>query len=384
MTAPIETLRTHNIELLLSPTLPADPLSPCFAATTTAGARTQEYPVHRALFYAGAGSPGLESLLTHNPPTPTGTFLRALTLPGLASSAESVHIIDPATPDTLTPLTTFLLSGTTPSKGHTLKPAALPLLKSLLSTAAAHSPTPTTASNKPDTSESLAAALAEWSTAAHTNLAESVARVEKATLQWYQLPYRADDITLNLRFTVNETFLRRAEQGWWMLLGRVKGAGMATAETQVATMEEAREYALQQVAGLHRAAQGVLGRFGVTVGSGAAFSGLMYAGGTGLYEAGSVSAVAVVLGWWWLVRGWGNVRGRFLGDVAEGGRERVRMAEEVVWGVMKRGLEMREMEAGKTEMKRMREVREALEAVKVIERDAKQEGLTGRQKRDRR
>lgn len=65
--APVEELKMYNLDFVLVNSSSANPMLPKFRAAEVSGVRVVEYPVHKAIFFAGHGSAGLTTLLSRRP-----------------------------------------------------------------------------------------------------------------------------------------------------------------------------------------------------------------------------------------------------------------------------------------------------------------------------
>jgi hypothetical protein len=404
VTAPIEILKTHNIELVVTSYLTgADPLVPLFQSTDIPGARVIEYPVHKTLFYAGSGTLGVGKLLesarfTRDKPE---QVRRVIALAGgdAAGGVGNVQVISPTREgDAVKSVKEWLLEGTTAPTETAVKPTVKALLRDIFATAEGEleaaaktppAPIAVAAVEGGDTTESLAQAIAAWSKGAHIELRDSTvaafAGKEWRKIEWWKLLWRIDDVGTISRSVVSTGFLLESEERATFLAGRIYGAGYSKHETVrtdtgdvIELAENPRPLAISRqrtdiiqglVPSLQAAAQRYLLSFLSTSGISGAFSALLFLSDMSLYSALTVAAVGTVGSARWLQGQWAKEREAFQDAVREKGREAIVESERWAWDRLKAGLKAEvdaemEREKAKREVLR-RAVREGVEVCKI-------------------
>jgi hypothetical protein len=383
LTAPVEVLKTSNIEIVIAAEIGRNPLVLTFLASNTPGARAIEYPVHRTVFYAGSGKEGIRTLVETASafPTKLEQVLRLISLPGGEGNDvgfPSLRIVDLNAGETgLQWLKEWLLSGTVPEKGRVLKPVVESLLRDVVWDAvkevddkdSVQPPSSPVYSSRGDSADTLARAIAAWSKAAHKELHDSLQTMfsgkEWAMIEWWKLLWRVDDVGTVGKSIINKGFLRQSDDGVTFLTGRMFGAGYSpplpfAEDGQVLrNISEGRidphgawwtvlrpSYIGQQrediirnlVPSLQSSANKYLLAAFSCSGISWVFSVLLYMSEVSLYSASTAAAVGTVMSLRWLQKKWIKERKKFEETVREKGREAIVGCERWSWEKMAENL----------------------------------------------
>ncbi|KAA8912425.1 hypothetical protein FN846DRAFT_903564 [Sphaerosporella brunnea] len=374
VTAPIDVLKTNNVELVVtSNLLGADPLVPLFQSTDIPGARVIEYPVHKTLLYAGSGVAGMGRLLasarfTRDSPE---QVRRVIALPGGEGVEGKVQVIDPTKgEEAVKGIREWLLEGTTSPTETAIKPAVKALLHDIFAKAQKDleeeaKELSVAALESGDTAESLAHAIGGWSQAAHVELRDSMEAAflgkEWGKIEWWKLLWRTDDVGAVSRNIITTGFLPESEEKATFLAGRLYGAGYSKNETVRTDTGDVMELAenprpmsithrraeiLQNlVPNLQAAAQKYLLSFLSTTGISGAFSTLLWLSDVPLYSALTVAAAGSVSSARWLQSRWMKECKTFQGVVREQAREAIVESERWAWERLRAGIQQTEAEA---------------------------------------
>ncbi|KAI5844188.1 hypothetical protein BZA05DRAFT_410176 [Tricharina praecox] len=397
LTVPVPFLK--DVELVATAHCGSDPLVPVFQAADVPGSRVFEYPVHKAVLYAGEGADGVRRLVEFPVQRGEGEgVLRVLALPGAAKAVEEgkVMVVDPTSGQAVERVKEWLLEGTASPADGGVKPVVNALLRDILSHARlslaselVEPPPSAQPAAESDTAETLAAAIGIWSHSAHLELKSSIetafASKEWNKLHWYKLPYRIDDVPTIARYILKTGFLPEAEGAATFLAGRMLGAGYNKgaqirtttgdvvqsdgniAPTHIPLQREAAVNELVPV--LHAAGQRFLFKSLGTTAQLGALSALLVAEDVSLYSALSVAALGTVGSAMWLQKRWGSEKVKFQEAVREKARVAVVESERWAWGRLKEGLvkvvdDEVERESRRRRMVLEEEIKEGLEICK--------------------
>ena len=405
LTAPVEVLRTNNIEIVIAAEIGRNPLVPTFRASTTRNARAIEYPVHRTVFYAGSGKEGIRRLIQTASAfqTQPDQILRLISLPGGGGDdvgLPTFRVVDLNAGETgLQWLKEWLLSGTVPEKGRVLKQLVRDLLRDVVWDAATKvgeednaQPLPSPVfSSRGDSADTLARAITAWSKAAHKELHDSLQAMfsgkEWAKIEWWKLLWRVDDVGTVGKSIINKGFLRESNEGATFLAGRMFGAGyspplpFAEDGRMLRNISEGRidphgawwtvlrpSYIGQQrediirtlVPSLQSSANKYLLAALSCSGISWAFSVLLYMSEGSLYSASAVAAVGTVMSLRQLQKRWIKERKKFENTVREKGREAIVGCERWSWEKMAENVRRDLPQDLDTKMKERESLRKAL------------------------
>ncbi|CCX05313.1 Similar to hypothetical protein [Tuber melanosporum Mel28]; acc. no. XP_002842096 [Pyronema omphalodes CBS 100304] len=382
--APIELLKTNNMELVVMSRISRDPLVPVFNASEIKGARVIEYPVHKTLVYGGSGAEGVARVMETVTPTEDKPeqILRLVSLPGEPVKKECFHIIDVEAGKGIEAVKSWLVAGTT-TEGS-IKPVVKTLLHDILSAANKEISVSTPAAGNTgatrieggDSPDSLAAAISTWSHTAHLELKSSVAESQEwRKLDWWKLLWRVDDVGHISRHAVTTSFLRHSEADSTFLAGRLYGAGYRDRSSLEPELELERPYYIAEqrnhivtalIPGLQAAAQKYLLSSLSTSGLSAVFSTLLYLSDIPLYSAMTVAAVGTVGSARWLQSRWMKERRGFQENMREKGREAIVESERWAWNRLKEGIATETEEVDAEREKRLRLREELEEGIKKL------------------
>lgn len=205
-----------------------------------------------------------------------------------------------------------------------------------------------------------------WAQRAHTELRDELdAAFQSRTwtkLKWWKLFWRVDDVSMFLHDVIERNWLVDAEKRLLWLIGRCTQAGIysqfeadleireSTSETAVSgrdvggsrplpfdIMEYRRVYLQRSIPALQALSQSLVLQTASISGAGVALSGLLYASlpWLGLYEAGSVGALAIVWALRRLQRQWEASKAGLQQELREGGRRALQRTEEVLRAAIK-------------------------------------------------
>ena len=355
VTAPLPALRDRNVELVLAPPTAVRNglLLPVFQSTETPGARVMEYPVHKTVLrmegvrgMLAVGAEGGE---------------RVLRVVGDEVVEPGVTGVDG--------VLEWVLAGTQGGE-KVFKPAVRALLRDVFGSARAgleggrkkklgeEEVGGGRGREGGDTAESIAAAIAAWSTAAHMELKEATEGGFKgrewAKLEWWKLLWRIDDVGVVSRRVIESGFLPASDDRAGFLAGRMFGAGFG-ARQQVRTeagdivevdedprpghiRDHREEIVRADVPRLQAAGLKYLLSSLSTAGLSGAFSALLVMSDVSLYSSLTVAAVGTVGSARWLQSRWMRERRRFQDTVREKGREAIVESERWAWDRLRAGL----------------------------------------------
>lgn len=359
----------NNIEIVVvASKIPADPLVPLVQTSGVSGARVVEYPVHKALFYAGSGTNAVLALLDTVTPImcKSDRVLRLVSLPGHVEERNSIKVIDLDGGRGVEDVKEWLLAGTTAS--GTLRPATKSLLLDVVASAseelsaAALNPKSIEAG---DTPETLARAISAWSRAAHTELNAVAESHEWHKLDWWKLPWRVDDVGHISRHVMATSFLTHSEKEAAFLAGRLLGAGYNNPTSELGLELERPAWIPEQrnqiittlIPSLQSEAQKCFFSSFSTSGLSAAFSALLYLSDVPLYSALTVAVAGTVGSIRWLQSRWMREGRAFQDAVKEKGRIAIVESERWAWERLKQGRKIKVSE----EAKKREQLRYALE-----------------------
>ncbi|KAF8536689.1 hypothetical protein BDD12DRAFT_807595 [Trichophaea hybrida] len=374
LTAPMEVLRTNNIEIVVTSRISPDPLVLLFQPTDTPGARVIEYPVHKTLFYGGSGAEGVARLLETITPTMyrPQQVLRVISLPGVVAKNEHIQVIDLDRGQGIEDVRSWLLAGTTTS--NTLKPAIKSLLHDIFTSASHELSTSTTSTTTPtriedgDTPETLASAIITWSHTAHLELKTSAESQEWRKLEWWKLLWRVDDVGNVSQHIVTSTFLTQSEEDVAFLAGRLFSAGYNNPNSLELELQLDRPMYIQEkrneimttlIPNLQATAQKYLFSSLSTSALSAASSALLYLSDVPLYSALTMAAVGTVGSVRWLQSRWMREKRGFQETVRERGREAIVDSERWAWSKLKEGIKT-EVGEGELEREKIERLKSAL------------------------
>jgi len=376
-----------DVELVAASHCGRDPLVPVFQATDIPGARVIEYPVHKAVLYAGEGVEGVMRLVGFPVERVAGeSVLRVLAIPGTKAKWDGkVMIVDSTSGQAVEGVKEWLLAGTAlPAEVDGVKPVVNALLRDILfrayiSLASEPAEAPSSVQPPPegDNAETIATAISTWSNSAHLELKSSTETAftskEWNKLEWYKLPYRIDDVATISRDILTTGFLPEAEGAVTFLAGRMYGAGynkssqVRTTTGDVAELDETaapthiplqREAAmLELVPALQAGGQKFLISSLSTTALSGALSALLVVSDVSMYSALSVAALGTVGSSRWLQKRWERERVRFQEAVRERARTAIVESERWAWGRLNEGLVMKVDE----EVVKVRSKRRAME-----------------------
>ena len=419
LTIPSRTLQKHNLEILVSslqleiapsefgPASQAHDaiLVPGFNAQATSSGRSSHmtYPVHKTLLMGN----GIESLVDY------GRFTAGSTESNLPAQMVQVAVEAPAQSGAqssedgsksavlldvdagehalasirqsinnaltwehgwfkagIPPLTTWLLSGLTPTQTTTLKPLVQNLITSVLADTEKAIAASTQAAELEaraltvplSVRRDLLAATATWSEKAHeelrTQLDIAFASRNWARLKWYKLFWRSDDVTMLLSEIMERRWLPEAEKGFTYLAGRIEGAGLVSADVDGKLLNgSAAEVAPslpayplhipstrtalseRTIPSLQSLSQSLVLQTGTGIGITTALTSMAYLGFSTatLFEAGAVFAFGVVISLKRLQNKWEDAREYWQGEVREQGRVALKQSEEGIREVVETG-----------------------------------------------
>ena len=315
------------------------------------GARVIEYPVHKALFYAGSGTNAVLTLLDTITPIvyKSDRVLRLVSLPGHVSERNSTKVIDLDRDSSVEDVKEWLLAGTTTS--NTLRPVIKSLLLDIFVSASKElSAAPGTTANPRsieagDTFETLARAIGAWSRAAHIELKTAAESHEWHKLDWWKLLWRVDDVGHISRHVMTTSFLAHSEEEAAFLAGRLLGAGynnptsLGGSELELDRptwiTEQRNQIITALIPSLQSGAQKYLFSSLSTSGLSAAFSVLLCLSDVPLYSALTVAALGTVGSMRWLQSRWMREKRGFQDAVKEKGRVAIVESERWAWKQLK-------------------------------------------------
>lgn len=344
LSAPIEVLRTHALEVLIVPGATTPTTSPVFFLPN---GRMIDVPVHKAVEYLGTGAAGLGRLLSSAVSVAhekrNGTTIKSIV--GLekmepvdiTATVRSVRSL--SNPD-MDGARTWLLAGTT-TTGEPIKPAVAAFIRDVLREAVEELSVvkPSVAASDIPVEE-LGAAIATWTASAHSSLKLDLEDAGFGSkfwhkIDWWKLLWRVDDVGHVARYVISEHFLRKDEGDAVFLSGRIFQAGAegkTVADFTPRDIAHERDDIIRElIPGLQIAAQRALGRMLEIAAASSGGGALLAVGGADLLIAGAAAGVGVLGGLAHLRKRWDHEKREFEQAVQERGRVVVLETERWAW-----------------------------------------------------